>query len=604
MKGTTVFLALLAAAWFGASPCPAQTAGEGNSSGPAPEPAQRADGTQALWRQALGGRIIAPPSAQAESVSVVCDDGTLRSYGTKGKELWSYDAGGKLSPFLSRSREGTSYIGLRNGTLIAVNRSGRELWRRSLGSAIATDPLIGWDGRVFVLGGAAVFCLTASGQQLWSRPLGAEVLDGMIPDGSGGVLLRLADASLIWINPFSEVSRVALQSIPIGAAPIALDLAFPPDPSEGGHEGEHKEEPVPMETRAAVLAYADGKVEIRDTLGRSRTVDAPTAENPAALALRGDRLALADKDGRVRLFSITLGRMLWSGDGPSPGPSARIPPRLIMDERGTYILNGAGAAGFADDGRRLWLLRIQGLAATPVFGDEGTVYAGGSDWILYAYKAEERVRTTKGQLYGPAPEGSYGLGDPGPSPWADDPLGLAEQAIEQRLAAIERTIADRQIGNQERDSLAYLMEIAGSDRNPADTKSRTHPRVLSHHRVRATEILARIGSRETLYFLAELFSRDRESLVRASAALAIGSIGTDPEGFAMGAFAQVVFSPSTNKDERLMVAIAGAVGALCRFSGPPLSEIGIRLLVSLSSEDKPSVVRSKALAEIAELRGR
>jgi hypothetical protein len=43
-------------------------------------------------------------------VVVACEDRSLRSYGKSGATLWRFVAGGRLTPHLSRSAEGTSYV--------------------------------------------------------------------------------------------------------------------------------------------------------------------------------------------------------------------------------------------------------------------------------------------------------------------------------------------------------------------------------------------------------------------------------------------------------------------------------------------------------------
>ncbi|MFA6508142.1 MAG: PQQ-binding-like beta-propeller repeat protein, partial [Treponemataceae bacterium] len=81
------------------------------------------------WRQAIGGRILGRPVSQAESVVIACDDRSLRAYGRSGNPLWRFEAGEKLSPHIARSPEGTCYLPRLDGIFIAINRSGRELWR-------------------------------------------------------------------------------------------------------------------------------------------------------------------------------------------------------------------------------------------------------------------------------------------------------------------------------------------------------------------------------------------------------------------------------------------------------------------------------------------
>jgi outer membrane protein assembly factor BamB len=144
------------------------------------------------------------------------------------------------------------------------------------------------------------------------------------------------------------------------------------------------------------------------------------------------------------------------------------------------------------------------------------------------------------------------------------------------------------------------METAGSFlMNP---RSGNHPPVHVRYRVEAARLLAFIGSRETIPFLAELFRGDKEALVKAAAAEAIGKIGVDPEGLALGAFEDAIVPPSPLTDEAALTAIASAAGALSRFSGPPLSAGGIRILTLLSGSDRPPSVRNRAQREFSSLK--
>jgi outer membrane protein assembly factor BamB len=99
--------------------------------------AARSQDMTPLWNRTLGGSITGIPAAQVESVVAVLDGGDLKAFSSGGKALWTYAARGRLSPFVSRSPEGTCYVSRINGTLIAVNRTGRELWRANPGASLS-----------------------------------------------------------------------------------------------------------------------------------------------------------------------------------------------------------------------------------------------------------------------------------------------------------------------------------------------------------------------------------------------------------------------------------------------------------------------------------
>jgi outer membrane protein assembly factor BamB len=89
-------------------------------------------------------------------------------------------------------------------------------------------------------------------------------------------------------------------------------------------------------------------------------------------------------------------------------------------------------------------------------------------------------------------------------------------------------------------------------------------------------------------------------VVRTAAAEAIGRIGTDPEGIALMAFSKTI--NAANRDERVLRSVAAAIGSLCRFSGPPLSDSGLKLLGIMERDFMPAAVRAQARQEIASLR--
>jgi outer membrane protein assembly factor BamB len=321
-----------------------------------------------------------------------------------------------------------------------------------------------------------------------------------------------------------------------------------------------------------------------------------------AAAAREGETAVLLKDGRVALLSRNRETIAWTGNShlsPAELTGAAGEAAMFFDERGIYVLSKTGASAFTEDGRRLWLIRLKGAAALPAFSDEGVLYSGGRDWILNAYRPEERVRSRPGGLYGPAPEGSYGTGRPGPSPWGDHLLRFSEEMMIPLLGEINQAIQLGSIGEKEKNYAAYLMETAGSlVENP---RTGNHPPVHVRYRVEAARLLAYMGSRETIPFLADLFTRDPDGLVKAAAAEAIGRIGVDPEGFALKAFTGAVFPPFPLRDDAALTAVASATGALCRFSGPPLSDAGVRLLTTLASQDQSPLVRSRAERELRSL---
>jgi outer membrane protein assembly factor BamB len=540
-----------------------------------------------IWRQALGGAVTGLPAVQAQSAVVVLDGGNIKAYSTQGRPLWNYFAQGKLSPFVSRSPEGTCYISRTNGTFIAVNRAGRELWRLNSGGPLSAPAISGWDGRIFVPMEKTIACYTASGYSLWRKELEHLVVLGPILDKNGGLLMVLENKELLRIDPFGGVLSRSLDEIPAAA----LSLLKPDEKVD-----------VKAWTRT-LLFYKNSRVEIIDPAspgGKPHILPRLPAPPLAAVSRENAAAALLN-DGRVILVSGDDGSFIWTGESHlSGGEAQNAEAAMIFDERGVYVLSKSGGAGFTPDGRRLWFIRLDRAAAIPSFGDDGILYSGGADWILYAYRLEDRSRSPNQSVYGPLPGGSYRTGNPPPSPWADYYFRFDEIELQTQLDLINTAIKTGRVGEEELSYTAYLMEIASAGTDLAD-KTKAHPRVQVSYRTQALTLLGFLGSRETIPFLANLFMKDDEILIKVSAAQAIGAIGLDPGGLALRAFTMAMYSPALIRDDQLLIAVANAVGALCRFSGPPLSDMGVKLLTSLTGSHVNAPVRARARRELQTL---
>jgi outer membrane protein assembly factor BamB len=546
-----------------------------------------------LWRQALGGVVTGTPTVQAQSVVVALDSGAIKAYSSAGRPLWTYSARGRISPFVSRSREGTSYISRTNGACIAVNRVGRELWRCNPGGPLSGPVVSGWDGRLYIPTGKKITCCTAAGSLLWSYAFDERIALGPRLDQNGGVLLALENGEIFRFDPFGRAASWRFPSPPA----VLLSVSAGGKPAGGGAV-------APNAAALRIMAlHGDGRVEL---LNPAKPGEAPRAlpklpAPPLAAESIGGRAAITLRNGQVLLVSADNGAILWTADSHIRLQGAvESEAAMLYDERGVYVLTKNGATGLNADGRRLWFTTLRNASGLPAFGDDGVLYSGGTDWILYAWKVEDRSLPLKQSVYGPAPEGSYGTGSPPPSPWAGDILRFEENELKGQLETIRRGIQAGRVGERELAWTAYLMETVAADYNRPGA-SAFRPSALIQYRVQALQLLARIGSRETMPFLADVFRREKEPLLKAAAAGAIGAIGADPDGVALQAFIDAVATGNPLRDEPTLVAIAAATGRLCRFSGPPLSDAGARILALLSGATQPQAVQRQALHEMSTL---
>jgi len=434
---------------------------------------------------------------------------------------------------------------------------------------LSAKPVIGWDGRLFVPADKKIFCYTASGNLIWEKTFETAFTIAPKLDRSGGILLALGN-NVHRIDPFGNTEIWELSD-----TPVFLFL------------NEHHQ---------IIVIYSNGTIEILGAnqdwfIGAQSDIHAAILPSfparPVAAAAKENNIAAVLSDGRVSLISTDERRISWTGNSHIRELNRQESEvEILFDERGIYILSRTGVTCFSQDGRRLWFKYLQNTAAIPAFGDDGVLYSGGRDWILYAYKVEDRPAPQRNQLYGRDPEGSYGMGRPNPA--FNPAFPYFSNEIRNKLEQIGNAVTAGNVGSNEPEWTSFLLTIAASQENLM-------------WRLAAINLLGKLGSRETIPWLLNIYNRDNVTMIRTAAITAIGDIGVDPDGTALQTFLYSIVQGGM-RDEQILVAIASATGALCRFSGPPLSETGIRILNLLTAGYLPPAVRRRASAEISSLR--
>ena len=138
-----------------------------------------------VWRGALGGVALCPPSCRDGVVVVVCDGGFVRAFSYAGRDLWTYRVRGRLAPFVTRGPDGISWVARDEAggpkSLIALNRVGRKISEIRFDKPFTAPPEAGRDGRIFVPFDGVAAAYTLSGQKLGESKAGLADYNGFAP---------------------------------------------------------------------------------------------------------------------------------------------------------------------------------------------------------------------------------------------------------------------------------------------------------------------------------------------------------------------------------------------------------------------------------------
>jgi len=525
-------------------------------------------GAAPVWTIGINDTVKGTPHLQASSVVLVGQNGSVRSFFMSGTPLWDFNARGTAVQHIARSYEAATYVCNTDGVFMAINRVGRELWRLKLDRPITHSPVVGWDGRIFISVNSVMTCRTASGHSLWTIDLGSPIAFQPILDVTGSAATVLQNNEFLKINQFSQIERVKLDRIPV----LIVSL----------NEGDLK---------SYVLMYQSGEMEkiilnekAKDGSKLSKSNFGKLSGQPVAAASRQDRFVVTLKDGKTLCLNSS-GNVLWTknsheaAEEKGTGNISSEQTSMMFDERGVYTITIHGVSSFSPEGRRRFVHRLSNeCSGIPSLSDEGILYACGKDNILRVYKIDVKGRTVpRNRFYGPEPEGTYGMGNPPPSPWTGHKTRYQDVEQDKTYEEMSSVIQSGQIGENEPIYVAYMMEMIGFFiGNPH--YSRVRPDVKPEQRIRLIKLLALVGSRETIPFLWNIFDLDPEPAVRRACADAIGVIGVDPTGRSFYSYNFLLAPNNPNNDPQLVLAAASSIAKLCRFSGPPLAPEGIRVL--------------------------
>lgn len=546
-------------------------------------------GAAPMWDTAIGDTIRGTPHLQASSVVLAGEKGSVNSYFMSGTHLWNFDARGTAVPYVARSYEAASYLCNTNGVFMAINRVGRELWRLNLGKPISYAPVVGWDGRVFISLDSRMTCRTASGNGLWTIELESPIAFQPVLDKMGSVATVLRNNDFVRISQFSHVERIRLNRLPVMIVSLLEE-----------------------NQQSYVLLHQGGEMEkivynagAREGSMLSRTNFPSLPGQPVAAESRENQFVVTLRDGRTICLNAQ-GRTLWTknshehAEEKGSGNLAQNQAKIMWDERGIYVITIRGVSAFSPEGRRRFVHRLSHESSgVPSISDEGLLYATGRDNVLRVYKIDAKPRTIPIiRFYGPEPEGSYGMGNPPPSPWMGDNSRYQDSSQDKVYEEMVAVIRSGQIGKNEPVYVAYMMEMIGFYIGYPQV-SHVRPLVKPEQRVRLIELLALVGSRETIPYLWNIYDIDPEPAIKRACADAIGIIGVDPTGRSFFSYNYLLTPSNPAIDPQLVLAASSSIARLCRFSGPPLAPEGIRIMRYFSNlPSLPNSVKAQIRAEL------
>ncbi len=333
----------------------------------------RAQAIDAEWTRILTGAITAGPVASGDRVFCATDDRSLTCLSESGQFLWSRVLKGRAASRLIVTPTGVLAAFTANGMIEAYNLDGRFLYRLSGGTIPVADPLVGFDGRIFVPYQRSVACISETGTLKWTLSLNEPANGPVGLTGDGELLVSLVSGLILRISPFGEIR----ERIPVGQGIVSLS----PAPSGfilGNRDGSASYYFVyPGE-----LSQGNASVALWSRPGASPIEAARYASGSIVLVCR---------NGRIEGINATDGALLWA----LSLPPFIVPLHCDYSDGQYTIVSGNRAVSLTDKGALLYSIEYPQYPGTAASSESGRVFTPGTQWALRSYKPETRIRSEK-----------------------------------------------------------------------------------------------------------------------------------------------------------------------------------------------------------------
>ncbi len=464
------------------------------------------------WRFVTGGKILYKPAVDHRGIIYFAsDDRHLYAVLPEGREKWSFALRSKPSSSPVISYSGTIYIGCVSGKFYAVAPNGSLRWCFDSGSGACLNPALGRDGTIYLpTSGGTLYALDFAGNEKWRFKARAGISSSASIGPGGSIYFSSTDRRLYALNPSGEKKWEARMSGSVGTPAVGLDGNL-------------------YVNSSGIQAISPNGKHLWHYSIPARTADP---------VIQSDGIIIAGAQN-ARLYAISSrGKKIWDlyiGEAmQSPAAVAEDNSIFVGTENNhLYVVT--------PDGRVQWVFSAKRTVRIPTITEDGSLYFGSDDWILYALKLK-----AGGPDDGPWPIYLHdtqhtsrfnGLKDLC-SPAAMILKELAySNSIDLKFAAlsdIEQYIEGRKflaVHVQSLEEILAFLALEGVTYRVYEqgTVINNYPQV----RLRSCEILGSLATEGAWNILLDVIHNDSDSMVKTTAVGALARIGADVNGRAV-----------------------------------------------------------------------
>ena len=534
------------------------------------------------WRAMTGGRIRGRPAVTRDGrVYALSEDRHMYAFDEdRGTILWRSFLGGRVWDSLCIGTDGTIYTVLKDGDLLAVNRSGGIVWRFEAAGLPIGNPAAGPDGTIyFALDSGMVYAVSHTGAERWHTRLPAAASSGPVIGVAGDLYVAAEDRNLYALRHWGgAVWNALLAGVP-GAPAISEDGI------------------IAIGTDIGTLVALDPDGSILWDLVRTSPFLPPVMSR--------ERIFAATAAGEVFALDFS-GSVVWN----TVASEALTGPLAVTAGNDLLVLSvRERLLKFRDDGVESGSLDVKGSGSLLTVSPSGKYLFARSDWLVYAYNGSLPHGSGWPQTGRDPAHTSSGMARPGSSNWLDQFRDDIEFVYLERLAAgrsrevklMALAIMEDQIlvGDGFQPYLpALLARLASEGTIRTEMELGRVQNDFPEIRSAAAELLGRVGTLQSGDLLTRLLTYEYDSGAQRTMIRALGALMSDRSGTATAAISAAVLGDlrtGRKPDSRLALEALRSISAIYKYNGEMPHEAGHEAVFEIYRGDYPKYVRERAL---------
>ena len=550
------------------------------------------------WQSVIGGNAVAPALETSYGIAVLSDGRMLSSCTSKGNVIWKKGVKGKPSKYFT-VHDDFIYVVTNERKITLVNQSGLSLWTANNSFRITENPVVGYDGRVFVHGDSNIACFGINGIRKWEvdTPRISDIPTCILNDGS--VVVFMADKR--------DGKTIGKRYTQFGEE--MEDLVF-------------ADEVVTATAceKGVLVALSNGSIGLVNVVDGE--ADSPWIQksyiNSGAFAIcyskeTGNVAFMFQTGGNTTVIVLKTESGEFLTQFTVAGISASDLQMARATKSGFFVADGSVALEFAENGEVYWDAKM-----LPRSGWNYVYYTNSNhlifcmnDWVLRSYHTMQATHAAYKDFWDETYSSDLGEYEEEPLPTPDTPddavkqldLGEADRELgirmfsDEKLDETEKSLKKGDYGKQEAEyqrgikSELKSYEATFFTKNPGQSFFAKNPAYTQ----RLIKMTAQIGCAGFTSDFIFLLRNETDPQLLSALVYSSGKQARDPDGDILTSYQIILRKPAVKSNDALLMNICDATYEICRYMGrPALNKHGKEILSQLYSSVYGKNVRDYA----------